>query len=417
MFSPDQISAIRAHFPSLHRQYNGHTLAFFDNAGGTQVPQHCIDGFGQYLSRSNANVHNPFVTGIETDAVIAGAHEAMADLINAPSADEVILGANMTTLTFALSRSLSQSWKAGDEIILTKLDHDANYSPWHLAAEDRGAIVRAVDINPDDCTLNLDDFERFLGPRTKLVAVGGASNMVGTLNPLKQIVGMAKAAGATTFIDAVAFAPHAPIDVQDLDTDYLACSPYKFWGPHMGALWGRRELLEKLPAYKVRPATNRLPGKFETGTQNHESQAALLGTFAYLDWLSTLAPASTATLRSPRAVRIRSAIDAMQSYERALSEQLIGGILSIPGAKVYGITDPARFAHRAPTVGFRVPGKSPEAVAMAMAELGICIQHGNYYAQNLSERLGLEEGGGVIRAAMTHYNTSREIERLLNALN
>ena len=214
MFSPDQISAIRAHFPSLHRQHNGHTLAFFDNAGGTQVPTQCIDGFGRYLSRSNANVHSPYITSNETDAVVAATHEAMADLLNAPSADEVILGANMTTLTFALSRSLSQSWQAGDEIILTKLDHDANYSPWHLAAQDRGVIVRAIDINPDDCTLNLDDFERYLGPRTRLVAVGGASNMVGTINPLKQIVGMAKAAGAQTFIDAVAYAPHAAIDVR-----------------------------------------------------------------------------------------------------------------------------------------------------------------------------------------------------------
>jgi cysteine desulfurase family protein (TIGR01976 family) len=416
MFSPDQISAIRAHFPSLHRQHNGHTLAFFDNAGGTQVPTQCIDGFGRYLSRSNANVHSPYVTSNETDAVVAATHEAMADLINAPSADEVILGANMTTLTFALSRSLSQSWQAGDEIILTKLDHDANYSPWHLAAQDRGVTVRAIDINPDDCTLNLDDFERYLGPRTRLVAVGGASNMVGTINPLKQIVGMAKAAGAQTFIDAVAYAPHAAIDVQDLDCDFLACSPYKFWGPHMGALWGRRVLLEKLPAYKVRPATNTLPGKFETGTQNHESQAALLGTFEYLDWVASLVPPSKATLRSPRAARFRAAIDAMQDYERVLSERLIGGILAIPGAKVYGITDPARFGQRAPTVGFRVPKGSPEEMSVALGKEAILIQHGNYYAQNLSERLGLEDGGGVIRASMTHYNTVREIDTVLNAL-
>jgi len=416
MFSPDQISAIRAHFPSLHRQHKGHTLAFFDNAGGTQVPTQCIDGFGRYLSRSNANVHSPYITSNETDAVVAATHEAMADLLNAPSADEVILGANMTTLTFALSRSLSQSWRAGDEIILTKLDHDANYSPWHLAAQDRGVIVRAIDINPDDCTLNLDDFERYLGPRTRLVAVGGASNMVGTINPLKQIVGMAKAAGALTFIDAVAYAPHAAIDVQDLDCDFLACSPYKFWGPHMGALWGRRALLEALPAYKVRPATNTLPGKFETGTQNHESQAALLGTFEYLDWVASLVPPSIATLRSPRAARFRAALDAMQDYERMLSERLIGGILAIPGAKVFGITDPARFGQRAPTVGFRVPKGSPEEMSVALGREAILIQHGNYYAQNLSERLGLEDGGGVIRASMTHYNTIREIDTVLNAL-
>lgn len=417
MFSPDQISAIRAHFPSLHRQLKGHTLAFFDNAGGTQVPQQCIDGFGRYLSQSNANVHSPYVTSNETDAIVAQAHEAMADLVNAPEADTIILGANMSTLTFALSRSISQGWKAGDEIILTKLDHDANYSPWHLAAQDKGVTVRAIDINPDDCTLNLDDFERYLGPRTRLVAVGGASNMVGTINPLKQIVGMAKAAGAQTFIDAVAYAPHAPMDVQDLGCDYLACSPYKFWGPHMGAVWGRRELLEALPAYKVRPATNTLPGKFETGTQNHEAQSALLGTFAYLDWVASLVPPSTASLRSARAARFRAAIDAMQAYERVLSERLIGGILSIPGAKVYGITDPARFGQRAPTVGFRVPKGSPEEMSVALGQQGILIQHGNYYAQNLSERLELEAAGGVIRASMTHYNTIREIDTLLNALN
>ncbi len=416
MFSPDQISAIRAHFPSLHRQLNGHTLAFFDNAGGTQVPQECIEGFGSYLAKSNANVHSPYITSNETDTIVAATHEAMADFLNAPSADEVILGANMTTLTFALSRSISQSWKAGDEIILTKLDHDANYSPWHLAAQDRGVTVRAIDINPDDCTLNLDDFERYLGPRTRLVAVGGASNMVGTINPIKQIVGMAKAAGAQTFVDAVAYAPHAAIDVQDFGCDFLACSPYKFWGPHMGALWGRRELLESLPAYKVRPATNALPGKFETGTQNHESQMALLGTFEYLDWVASFAMTSKASLRSPRAARFRAAIDAMQDYERMLSERLIGGILAIPGAKVFGITDPARFGHRAPTVGFRVPKASPEEIAVTLGKEAILIQHGNYYAQNLSERLGLEEGGGVIRASMTHYNTIREIDTVLNAL-
>ncbi|MEO6060761.1 MAG: cysteine desulfurase-like protein [Thermoflexales bacterium] len=416
MFSPDQISAIRAHFPSLHRQRNGHTLAFFDNAGGTQVPTQCINGFGRYLSRSNANVHSPYITSNETDAFVAATHEALADFLNALGADEVILGANMTTLTFALSRSISQSWKSGDEIILTKLDHDANYSPWHLAAQDRGVTVRAIDINPDDCTLNLDDFERYLGPRTRLVAVGGASNMVGTINPLKQIVGMAKAAGALTFIDAVAFAPHAPIDVQDLGCDFLACSPYKFWGPHMGALWGRRELLEALPAYKLRPATNALPGKFETGTQNHESQVALLGTFEYLDWVASLATPSKMSLRSPRAVRFRAAIDAMQEYERMLSERLIGGILAIPGAKVFGITDPARFGQRAPTVGFRVPKAGPEEISVTLGKQAILIQHGNYYAQNLSERLGLEDGGGVIRASMTHYNTVREIDTVLNAL-
>lgn len=416
MFTTDQIYAIRSHFPALHRQHNGHPLAFFDNAAGTQVPRHCIDGFSRYLSESNSNVHNPYVTGVETDAIIADTHEAMADFINAGSADEIIFGANMTTLTFALSRSLSQGWKAGDEIILTQLDHEANYSPWHLAAQERGVTVRVVDIDPADCTLQIDDYERYLSPRTRLVAVGGASNMVGTINPLRQIVGMARAAGAMTFIDAVAYAPHAPIDVQELGSDFLACSPYKFWGPHMGALWGRRELLEALPAFKVRPATNSLPGKFETGTQNHEAQAGLLGTFAYLEWVSTMTPATRARLRSPRAARFRSAMDGIVAYERALSEQLIGGIRAIPGAKVYGITDPHRFSQRAPTIGFRVPKASPRQISESIGALGLLVQHGNFYAQHLSERLDLEATGGVIRASMTHYNTSHEIDRLLTAL-
>ncbi|MBX7213054.1 MAG: cysteine desulfurase-like protein [Thermoflexales bacterium] len=416
MFTPETLTDIRAAFPILSRKHNGNPLVFLDNAAGTQVPRQCIEGFVRYLSESNSNTHNPYVTGVETDAVIANAHAAMADFINAPDGASVILGPNMTTLTFALSRALSASWQPGDEIILTRLDHDGNFSPWHLAARDRGVTVRVVDINTDDCTLVVDDFERYLGPRTRLVAVGGASNMVGTINPLKQIIGMARAAGALSFVDAVAYAPHVSIDVQALGCDFLACSPYKFWGPHLGALWGRRELLDALPAYKVRPAGNELPGKFQTGTQSHEAWAGLIGTFDYLEWLSTRVPASTAKLRSARASRFRAVMDAMQAYERGLCEQLIRGIQAIPGSKVYGITDPARFEWRAPTVGFRVRKGAPEHISTTLGERGILVQHGNYYAQNLSERLGLEDGGGVIRASITHYNTAAEIDRLLEAL-
>ena len=279
------VTKIRAEFPSLAREYNGKPLVYFDAPGGTQVTRRCIERIVDYFQRCNANTHGEFITAHESDAIIEDAHEAGADFLNAKSGDEIVFGQNMTSLAFALSRSIGQTLREGDEIILTKLDHDANYSPWHLMAQERGVKINVVDINEADCTLQLDDFEKYLSKRTRLVCVGLVSNAVGTLNPVKQIIGMAHAAGAWTFIDAVAGAPHVPIDVQDLDTDFLACSPYKFWGAHQGMLYGKYALLDKLPAYKVRPADNVPPHKFQTGTQSFENQNGLIGVMEYLEWV------------------------------------------------------------------------------------------------------------------------------------
>ena len=419
MLDPNQI---RPHFPALSRAHNGQPLVYLDGPGGTQVTRWCIDAIVDYLSRCNANHGGAFVTSVESDAIVHEAHEVMADFLNAARGEEIIFGQNMTSLTFAISRSIGQTLQAGDEIILTRLDHDANYSPWHLMAQDRGAIVRVVDINPDDCTLNMDDFERFLGPRTKLVAVGYASNAVGAINPVKQIIGMAQAAGALTYIDAVHYAPHGPIDVQELGCDFLACSPYKFFAPHLGTLYGRHELLESLPAFKVRPADARPPHKFETGTQSHESMAGLVGTMQYLEWLGNTDTARAfpaddpGRYRSSRSATLHRAMRAIQDYEHALKTRLLDGLQRIPGVRIYGITDPARLDQRAPTFAIRVAGIHPRDIAQQLAARGICVWDGNYYALNLTERLDVESSGGMVRIGPVHYNTPAEIDRLLAAL-
>ena len=411
MLDPNQV---RSHFPALSRTHNGRPLVYLDGPGGTQVTQSCIDAMAEYLSRRNANHGGAFVTAVESDAVIHQAHEVMADFLNAARAEEVIFGQNMTSLTFAISRSIGQTLQPGDEIILTRLDHDGNYSPWHLMAQDRGVTVRIVDINEADCTLNLDDYERYLSPRTKLVAVGYASNAVGTINPVQQIIGMAKAVGALTFVDAVHYAPHGPIDVQALGCDFLVCSPYKFFAPHLGTLYGRHDLLESLPAYKVRPADARPPHKFETGTQSHESMAGLVGAMQYLEWLGSTFPAEYAgRCRSPRSVTLHRAMSAIQHYEHSLKTCLLDGLQALPGVRVYGITDPSWLHWRVPTFAIRVAGKHPREVAQYLADRGICVWDGNYYALNLSERLGVESTGGMVRIGPVHYNTQDEIDRLL----
>jgi cysteine desulfurase family protein (TIGR01976 family) len=412
------VQKVRAQFPALSRQMNGKPLVFFDAPAGTQVPKQCISGVSNYFKKMNANTHGAFITAIESDKVIEQSHTFAADFLNAKSAQEVFFGANMTTLTFAFSRSIGQTLKEGDEIILSSLDHDANFSPWHLMAQERGVKVNVVDVNQADCTLNLDDFERYLNSKTKLVAVGLVSNAVGTINPVKQIIGMAHAAGAMTFIDAVAGAPHVPIDVQELDTDFLACSPYKFWAPHLGIIYGKKHHLEKLPAYKVRPSDNALPNKFETGTKPHELLAGFNGTMKYLDWFAKNygVGQSERKQRSPRAERFRAAMRASQAYEAELSERMIAGLKSIAGVRIYGITDPARMSQRAPTFAIRYKDEHPRATAERLAAQGICVWDGNYYALNLTERLGVEESGGMVRIGLSHYSSAEEVDRFLNAL-
>jgi cysteine desulfurase family protein (TIGR01976 family) len=407
---PLDLTWIRAQFPALAQEVNGHPAVFFDGPGGTQVPQRVIDAVTDYLIRHNANTHGAFATSRRTDETIDAARAAMADFLGC-AADEVVFGPNMTTLTFAISRAFGRDIRPGDEIVLTRLDHDANVAPWK-ALEERGTVIRMVDIDTEECTLDMADMARAIGPRTKLVAVGYASNAVGTINDVTTITRMAHAVGALVYIDAVHYAPHGPIDVRALDCDFLACSPYKFFAPHMGALYGKREHLARLRPYKVRPASDAIPDRWETGTKNHEGLAGVTAAIEYLAELGQrITPATT------RRAALVQAMEAIKAYERELSEQLIANLLAIPGLTFYGISDPTRFDMRTPTVAVRLAGRTPRELAEALGRRGIFCWDGNYYAINLTERLGVESDGGMLRIGLVHYNTAEEIELLLEALN
>ena len=409
---PLDLAWIRAQFPALAQKVNGHPALFLDAPGGTQVPQRVIDAMANYLAEANANTHGAFATSARSDAIIADAHCALADLLGC-DADEIICGANMTTLTFALSRAVGREIAVGDEIVLTRLDHDANVAPWK-ALEERGARIKMADINVSDCTLDLADLARQITRRTKLVAVGYASNAVGTINDIAAIIEMAHAVGAWVFVDAVAYAPHGPIDVRTLDCDFLACSPYKFFGPHGGAIYGKREHLLRLRPYKVRPAADTLPDRWETGTQNHE---ALAGAAAAIDYLADLGQrVSLESAAGDRRAAVRTAMRAIKSYERTLSERLIGGLLKVPGLQFYGIREPDRFDQRTPTVAVRIVGHPPLHLARRLGERGIFTWDGNYYALNLTERLGVEQHGGMLRIGLAHYNTVEEVDTVCMAL-
>lgn len=404
------IAWVRSQFPALAMQVNGYPAAFFDGPGGTQVAQRVIDAVGAYLANSNANTHGGFATSQRTDQVITAAHAAMADLLGC-DADEIVFGPNMTSLTFALSRAVGRELQAGDEIVVTRLDHDANVSPW-TALEERGCAIHFVDINPVDCTLNMEQLRQSITPRTRVVAVGYASNSVGTLNDVEEVVRLAHGVGAWAYIDAVHYAPHGPIDVRRLDCDFLVCSPYKFFGPHSGTLYGKREHLHRLRPYKVRPATENLPYRWETGTQNHEGMA---GVTAAIEYIADLGRHHTPGVEGRRAA-LAAAYGAIRTYERSLLEHLVPGLLAIPGLKFYGIVEPTRFHQRVPTVVIRITGHSPRQLAEHLGERGIFTWDGNYYALNLSERLGVEAQGGMLRIGLVHYNTAEEVDRLLAAL-
>ncbi len=408
----------RSQFPSLSRMINGQPAAFLDGPGGTQVTQSVIDAISQYLKNSNANTHGQYATSRETDEIIAGARSAMADFLGCDS-DEIVFGPNMTTLTFAISRSIGRELGTGDEILLTQLDHSANVSPWQ-ALEERGVKIQFVDIREEDCTLDMNDLARKLSSRTKVVAVGYASNAVGTVNDVKKITRMAHDVGALAYIDAVHYAPHGFIDVRDLDCDFLACSTYKFFGPHMGVLYGKREHLERLHPYKVRPNTDEVPGRWEMGTLNHECIAGITACVDYLAELGSKAVVPTTddqrlTTRSRRDL-LRSAYRAIQSHERELSLRMLHGLADIAGLRLYGISDPARLAERCPTFAIRIEGRHPAELAKSLGERGIFTWDGNYYALNLTERLGVERDGGFLRIGFVHYNTEEEVARAQEAL-
>ena len=404
------LASLRAQFPALSEKVNGHTAVYFDAPGGTQVPQRVIDAISGYLVHSNSNTHGQFLTSHRTDEVLASAHSAMADMLGCDP-DEIVFGQNMTTLTFAISRALGRDLREGDEIITTLLDHDANVAPWR-SLEELGAKVHAIKFKPEDCTLDLDDLQSKLSSRTKIVAVGYASNAVGTINPVKKITAMAHEAGALVFIDAVHFAPHGAIDVRDIDCDFLACSTYKFFGPHIGVLYGKREHLLRLKPYKVRPAADTLPDRWETGTLNHEGIAGVAACVEYLADLGNQAKPETASRRAA----ILAAYQWMHGHEQELAERLIRGLLEIPGLTFYGIRDLNRLAERTPTVSIRMKNHSPAELSRRLGELGMYTWDGNFYALNLTEQLRVEGSGGVLRIGLAHYATAEEIERLLAAL-
>jgi cysteine desulfurase family protein (TIGR01976 family) len=418
------LTHVRSQFPSLAQTINGHPAAFLDGPGGTQVPQRVIDAIGAYLSRDNANTGGAYATSRHTDAVIARARCAMADFLHC-GADEVVFGPNMTTLTFAISRAIGRELRAGDEIVVTRLDHDANVSPWTTMAEDRGITVRWAEFNVADCTLDMADLASKINQNTKLVAVGYASNGVGTVNPVKEIIRLAHGVGALAYIDAVHYAPHGLIDVASLDCDFLVCSTYKFFGPHMGVLYGKRELLQRFRPYKVRPNTNANPNCWEWGTLNHE---CIAGIEACVEYIAGLGRRSRASLDgqprrlSPhsqvvdRRAAIEAAYSAIHQHERALLETMMDGLQAIPRLRIYGITDPSRFNDRCPTFAVRIEEHTPLELATKLGDRGIFTWDGNYYALNLTERLDVERSGGFLRIGLVHYNTADEVDRLLAAL-
>jgi cysteine desulfurase family protein (TIGR01976 family) len=405
------VSWARSQFPALELHEDGQPLVFFDNPGGTQVTSGVIAAVTDYYRHSNANIGGAFATSRRTDAILHAARSAMAAMLNAEE-EELVFGANMTTLTFHLARSIGETLRPGDEIVLTNLDHDANIAPWaDLAAH--GAVLKFVDFNPTDCTLDPARFQAALSDRTRLVAITHASNAIGTVPDVATLVRMAHEVGAWVFVDAVQYAPHGTIDVRALDCDFLACSAYKFFGPHAGILYGKAAHLRALSPHKVRPAKDTLPYRWETGTQNHEGMAGISAAVAHLQDVGQRS--GHAAEDSPRSA-IVAGMNAIRSYEKGLSVHLLQGLAQIPDLQIYGLTDPNRLDERVPTFAFTWPRLSPRATAEYLGAHGICCWSGNYYALRLMERLGLEAEGGAVRIGLAHYNTHEEIDRLLNLL-
>jgi len=417
-----ELTAIRQRFPSLAVRDDGVRRIYFDNPAGTQVSEPVIDAMRDCLIEANANLAGAFVTSRNADAVLAEAHLAMADFLNAESPEEIVFGQNMTTLTLHISRSLGRTFKAGDEIVLSRMDHDANVAPWLLLAEDLDLTVRWFEFDAETYEFQLDDLAALLNERTRLVCVGGASNLLGTINDVKGIAAMARETGALSYIDAVQLAPHVAIDVQAIGCDFLACSAYKFFGPHQGILYGRRELLESLTAYKVRPAPDTLPGAFETGTQSHEGMAGTTAAVDYFAWVGkALAGDEHAAngddrRRSKRSVYISQGLRYLFDYERELVTHLIDGLRSLPEVSILGITDKAAFDRRVPTVAFTAAGHEPGAIAKALGEQNIFVWSGHNYAVEVAKSLDIYASGGAVRVGPVHYNTKAEVDELIAAL-
>jgi len=397
-------TALRDQFPALAQEQGGRPLVYLDGPGGTQVPRSVVDAVSDYLTTMNANEGGSFVTSRRSDAMSAEAHAAAADLLGAASPDEIVFGANMTTIAFHLSRSIGATLEPGDEVVVTTLDHEANVSPWRAMARDRGLVVRTVDIRAEDGTLDLEDLDRQLGPRTRLVAVGYASNALGTINPVAEVVRRAHAVGALTWVDAVHYAPHGVVDVQALGADFLVCSAYKWFGPHVGVLYASAAVQDRLPTYKVRPSAHR----FSTGTPNLEGIA---GTRAAIEYIAGIAGTD-----GDRRSRIVDSMTAVAAYERSLSRRFLDGLATLPGMRVWGIADEARLGERTPTFAVTSDRRSPHELATRLGEAGILTWDGHFYAQALIERLGLADTGGVLRLGFVHYTTTDEVDRTLDEL-
>ena len=402
------VEAIRARFPALALEQDGRPIAFFDGPGGTQVPDPVIDAVVRYYRESNANHGGRFRTSERSDAIVDDAHAAIGDLLGV-DADEITLGPNMTTLTFHLSRSIAATLRPGDEIVVSGLDHQANVDPWIAAARDSEAIVRTWEPDLGDCTLRLEGLDAVLNDRTRLVAVGWASNAVGTINPIAEISRRVHAVGAWLYVDAVHAAPHLPLDARAVDADFVACSVYKFFGPHVGAVYGRREVLASLPAYKVRPASHR----FETGTGNFEGYAGAAAAVGYLADLGSHYGGATGA--AGRREQVSAGMLAIRAYELDLYRHLASRLETIAGVRIIGLTADADMERRTPTAAITLAGVGPADAAAELGRRGIAVWDGDFYATGLMERLGLAPDG-VVRIGLTHYNTRAEVDRLADEL-
>ena len=413
------IDAIRAEFPALALKDDGRDRTYLDNPAGTQVPNRVLERTREAMVEANANLGGFFPTTLASEELFVAGHKAMADMLNACSEREIVFGQNMTTLTLHMSRSIARELKPGDEIIVTRMDHDANVTPWLLLADDLDLTVKWLEFDTGTYQFADDAIDGVLSERTRLVALNYASNCTGTINDVKAMGAKAKAAGALVYVDAVQYAPHGPIDVQDLGCDFLVCSPYKFFGPHQGVLWGREEVLERLFAYKLTAASDALPDKFETGTLSFEGIAGTLGAVEYLEWIGTTYASSESSSyghMSERGARIHGALDYLTAYELGITRRLISGLQDLPGITIHGITSANAFHMRVPTVSISVAGHHPADLAKMMAAENIFVWSGHNYALEPVRSLGLLDKGGVLRIGPAHYNTEAEIDRFLHVL-
>jgi len=398
------VSSVREQFPALRRMVGGRPAAYLDGPGGTQAPESVIDAMADFMRAGGSNHGGPFASSRETDAVTESARSAIADLFGA-TPDEIAFGQNMTSLTLSVSRALGATWRPGDNIVVTRLDHDGNVWPWVIAARDAGAEVRWLDFDPDDgCRLETETIDMLIDDRTRLVAMTHASNAVGTITDPKPVIEAAHAVGALTYVDAVHYSPHGLVDVAALGTDFLAASAYKFFGPHTGCLYGRSEVLDAVDAYKIRAAPDTPPDKWETGTQSFES---LAGVAAAVDYIASLGVGDT------RRDQLRSAMEQIGVYERSLSERFLNAIATIPELTLYGrgVSD-----GRTPTFAISVDGMHPDTVAEVLGDQGIFVWSGDYYAVEVMHRLGVADQGGLVRIGFAHYNTAEEVDRVVTAL-